>query len=67
MSRPSLTQIELEKRSIDLLEFNRLSINNYSSNDLPCEVADDGKEISYELALYRESPYSLRIYNEIEN
>lgn len=43
------------------------SINNYSSNDLPWEIADDGKEISYELALYRESPYSLRIYNEIEN
>ena len=42
-------------------------ISNYAHKDLPWEVADDGNNISYELALYRESPYTLRVYAENEN
>jgi transcriptional regulator with XRE-family HTH domain len=39
-------------------------ISDYSHGDLPWEVTDDGQEISYELAFYREKPYSIRQYGE---
>ncbi len=42
-------------------------ISEYSHNDLPWEVTDEGKDISYNLAFYREVPYSVRVYNEAEN
>jgi len=41
-------------------------ISDYSHKDLPWEVSEDGKDISYELAFYRESPYSVRVYSEDE-
>ncbi|MBK6782544.1 MAG: hypothetical protein IPG79_01400 [Saprospiraceae bacterium] len=37
-------------------------ISDYSHKDLPWEVTDEGKDISYELAFYRELPYSVRVY-----
>ncbi len=39
-------------------------ISDYSHKDLPWEVTDEGKDISYELAFYRELPYSVRVYND---
>ena len=42
-------------------------ISDYSHKDLPWEVTDDGKDISYELTFYRELPYSVRVYDELEN
>ncbi len=39
-------------------------ISEYSHKDLPWEVTDEGKNISYELVFYRELPYSVRVYNE---
>ncbi len=41
-------------------------ISDYSHKDLPWIVTDEGKDISYELAFYREQPYSVRVYNETE-
>jgi transcriptional regulator with XRE-family HTH domain len=40
------------------------AIRNYSHKDLPWEVTDEGKYISYELAFYRETPFSVRNYGE---
>jgi transcriptional regulator with XRE-family HTH domain len=40
------------------------AISNYSHKDLPWEVTDEGKYISYELAFYREAPFSVRNYGE---
>jgi len=45
-------------------DWSAASISEYSHKDLPWEVTDEGKVISYELAFYREQPYSVRIYNE---
>jgi hypothetical protein len=43
------------------------AISNYSHKDLPWVVSKEGEEINYELAFYREAPYSVRNYgNEIE-
>jgi len=42
-------------------------ISDYSHKDLPWEVTDEGKDISYNLAFYRELPYSVRVYDESEN
>ena len=58
-----------EKEVIDnviqqMSDWSATAISNYSHNDLPWEVTDEGKEISYELAFYREMPYSVRVYDE---
>lgn len=58
-----------EKEIIDrvieqLSDMSATSISNYSHNDLPWEVTEEGKDISYELAFYREAPYSVRNYGE---
>ncbi|MCX6235788.1 MAG: DUF4065 domain-containing protein [Bacteroidetes bacterium] len=58
-----------EKEVIDrviaqMSDWSATAISDYSHNDLPCEVTDEGKEISYELAFYRELPYSVRVYDE---
>ena len=42
-------------------------ISDYSHKDLPWEVTEEGKELSYELVFYRELPYSVRVYDENEN
>lgn len=40
------------------------AISEYSHKDLPWLVSKEGEEINYELALYREAPYSVRNYEE---
>lgn len=42
------------------------AISDYSHGDLPWQVTEEGKEINYELAFYREKPYSVREYDENE-
>ena len=39
-------------------------ISEYSHKDIPWLVSKDGEAIDYELALYREAPYSVRNYEE---
>lgn len=58
-----------EKEVIDkvieqMSDWNAARISQYSHKDLPWEVTDEGKYISYELAFYREAPYSVRVYND---
>ncbi len=40
------------------------AISEYSHKDIPWLVSKEGEEINYELALYREAPYSVRNYDE---
>ena len=52
-------------RVIDQMsDWSASAISNYSHKDLPWEVTDEGREISYELAFYREHPYSARNYSD---
>jgi transcriptional regulator with XRE-family HTH domain len=61
-----------EKEVIDKVieqysDWSAAEISSYSHKDLPWEVTDEGQDISYELAFYREKPYSVRNYgDEIE-
>ena len=45
-------------------DWSAAAISSYSHKDLPWEVTDEGQDISYELAFYREQPYSVRNYED---
>ncbi|MEN9549184.1 MAG: hypothetical protein RIR12_1775 [Bacteroidota bacterium] len=68
--KADLTELKAsEKEVIDrviqqMSDWSAAAISNYSHKDLPWEVTDEGKDISYELAFYREMPYSVRVYDE---
>lgn len=61
-----------EKEVIDkvleqMSDWSASAISTYSHNDIPWKASKEGEEIDYELAFYRETPYSVRNYgNEIE-
>ncbi len=40
------------------------AISDYSHKDMPWLASQDGEIIDYELAFYREQPYSVRTYND---
>ena len=71
--KPDLTKLKAsEKEVIDrvieqMSDWSAATISNYSHNDMPWKASKEGEEISYELAFYRDAPYSVRNYgNEIE-
>lgn len=47
-------------------DWSAAAISEYSHKDIPWVVSKDGEEIDYELALYREAPYSVRNYDSEE-
>ena len=71
--KASLTEMKAsEKEIIDrvieqLSDWSAAAISNYSHKDIPWLASKEGEEINYELAFYRDSPFSIRNYgNEIE-
>jgi transcriptional regulator with XRE-family HTH domain len=73
LEKVDLTQLKASETEIidrvieQMSDWSTAAISNYSHQDLPWEVTDEGKAISYELAFYREAPYSVRNYgDEIE-
>jgi transcriptional regulator with XRE-family HTH domain len=71
--KPDLTKLKAsEKEVIDrvveqMSDWSAATISNYSHNDMPWKASKDGEEINYELAFYRDAPYSIRNYgSEIE-
>ncbi len=70
LEKADLTELKAsEKEIIDrvieqMSDWSAAAISNYSHKDLPWEVTDEGKDISYELAFYREAPYSVRNYGD---
>ena len=58
-----------EKEIIDrvieqMSDWSASAISNYSHKDMPWLASNDGEEINYELVFYRDTPYSVRNYNE---
>lgn len=58
-----------EKAVIDFVieqmsDWSAAKISEYAHKDIPWLVSKDGDEINYELAFYRESPFSVRNYDE---
>jgi len=71
--KANLTELKAsEKETIDrviaqMSDWSAATISNYSHKDMPWLASKEGEEINYELAFYREAPYSVRNYgNEIE-
>lgn len=71
--KADLTELKAsEKEVIDkvieqLSDLSAAAISNYSHKDMPWLASKEGEEINYELAFYREAPFSVRNYgNETE-
>ena len=45
-------------------DWSATAISAYSHKDIPWLVSKEGEEIDYELALYRETPYTVRNYDD---
>lgn len=73
LEKADLTTLKAsEKEVIDrvieqMSDWSAAAISNYSHKDLPWLASKDGEVINYELAFYREAPFSVRNYgDEIE-
>lgn len=71
--KANLTELKAsEKEIIDrvieqMSDWSASAISNYSHKDMPWLASKEGDEINYELAFYRDAPYSVRNYgNEFE-
>lgn len=73
LAKADLTGLKAsEKEVIDsviqqLSDWSAAAISNYSHKDMPWLASKEGEEINYELAFYRDAPFSVRNYgDEIE-
>ena len=73
LAKADLTTLKAsEKEVIDrviqqMSDWSAAAISNYSHKDMPWLASKEGEEINYELAFYREAPFSVRNYgDEIE-
>ena len=70
MDKADLTKMTAaEKDVIDRVidrfsDWSASAISEFSHKDLPWRATKDGDIIDYELVFYRESPFSVRIYDE---
>lgn len=73
LMKANLTELKAsEKEIIDkvieqMSDWSAAAISNYSHKDMPWLASKEGEEIDYELAFYRDAPFSVRNYgDEIE-
>lgn len=71
--KPDLTLLKASEKEVmdkviaQFSDWSAAAISTYSHKDMPWLASKDGEEIDYELAFYREAPFSVRNYgNEIE-
>lgn len=70
MTKADLTRMSAtEKETIDQVierfsDWSASAISEYSHKDMPWKATEDGDIIDYELAFYRESPFSARTYSD---
>jgi transcriptional regulator with XRE-family HTH domain/uncharacterized phage-associated protein len=74
LQKPDLTQLKasemevLDKVIAQLSDWSAAAVSKYSHKDMPWLATREGEEIDYELAFYREAPFSARNYgNEMES
>lgn len=73
LEKADLTELRASEKDVidrvidQMSDWSATSISDYSHKDLPWEVTEEGKDISYNLAFYRDLPYSVRVYYETEN
>lgn len=67
--KPDLTVLKASEKDIidqvvnQLSDFSAKAISDYSHKDMPWKATIDGEIIDYELAFYREPPFSARVYD----
>ncbi len=73
LEKSDLTQLQASETEIldrvieQMSDWSAAAISNYSHKDLPWLASKEGEEINYELAFYRDAPFSVRNYgDEIE-
>jgi len=73
LEKPNLKELKASETEIldkvieQMSDWSASAISDYSHKDLPWLATKDGEEINYELAFYREAPFTVRNYgNEIE-
>ena len=70
MEKADLTKMSAaEKEIIDQVidqfsDWSAAAISEYSHKDMPWKASEEGEVIDYELAFYRESPFSVRTYTD---
>jgi transcriptional regulator with XRE-family HTH domain len=73
LEKADLTMLKASEKDVidkvieQMSDWSAKAISDYSHKDLPWEVTEEGKDIGYNLAFYRELPYSVRVYDEEEN
>ena len=55
-------KVVIDKVIEQMSDWSAAKISEYSHKDIPWIISEEGKEINYELAFYRELPYSVRNY-----
>ena len=72
LAKPNLKKLNAaEIETIDqvisqLSDFSAKAISDYSHKDMPWKATKEGEIIDYELAFYREPPFSARVYDNDE-
>lgn len=73
LEKADLTKLHASEKDVidkvidQMSDWSAAAISTYSHNDMPWKASKEGEEINYELAFYRDAPYSVRNYgNEIE-
>ena len=73
LEKANITQLMASEKDIidrvieQMSDWSAVAISDYSHKDIPWLATKEGDEIDYELAFYREVPFSVRNYgNEIE-
>ena len=70
LAKADLTELKAsEKEVIDrviqqMSDWSAAAISNYSHKDMPWLASKEGEEINYELAFYRDAPFSVRNYDD---
>lgn len=70
LEKADLTKLKAsEKEIIDrvieqMSDWSAAAISNYSHKDMPWLASKEGEEINYELAFYRDEPFSVRNYGD---
>lgn len=70
LTKPNLNSLKASEKDIldkvieQFSDWSASAISDYSHKDMPWLATKDGEVIDYELAFYREYPYSARTYND---
>lgn len=73
LEKANLTELRASEKDVidrvieQMSDWSAAAISNYSHKDMPWLATKEGEEINYELAFYRDAPFSVRNYGaEIE-